>query len=48
MIVQELITALADECDAAQIPPDYVGTAAVLLYDSKIEKEMREYVRRLS
>jgi len=47
-IVQELIAALADECDAAQIPSDYGGTAAVPLYDSKIEKEMREYVQKLS
>ncbi|KAL0037452.1 hypothetical protein WJX79_008680 [Trebouxia sp. C0005] len=45
---QELIAALADECDAAQIPSDYGGTAAVPLYDSKIEKEMREYVQKLS
>ena len=48
MIAQELIAALADECDAAQIPSDYGGTAAVPLYDSKIEKEMREYVQKLS
>ncbi|KAL0052681.1 hypothetical protein WJX82_005986 [Trebouxia sp. C0006] len=45
---QELIAALADECDAAQIPSDYGGTAAVPLYDTKIEKEMREYVQKLS
>ncbi len=48
MTVQELIAALADECDAAQIPSDYGGSAAVPLYDSKIEKEMREYVQKLS
>ncbi|DBA82715.1 TPA: hypothetical protein ACH3X1_006948 [Trebouxia sp. C0004] len=45
---QELIAALADECDAAQIPSDYGGTAAVPLYAAKIEKEMREYVQKLS
>ncbi len=48
MTVQELIAALADECDAAQIPSDYGGTAAVPLYDTKIEKEMQEYVQKLS
>jgi len=48
MIVQELIAALADECDAAQIPSHYGGTAAVPLYDTRIEKEMREYVQKLS
>lgn len=47
MLLQELIAALADECDASQIPSEYGGSAAVPLNESKIEKEMRDFVQKL-
>ena len=45
--LQELIAALADECDASQIPSDYGGSAPTPLYESKIELELRDFVRKL-
>ena len=45
--MQELITALADECDQSDLPSDYGGTSPNSLYQSKIETEMREFVHNL-
>ena len=45
--MQELITALADECDQSDLPSDYGGTSPYPLYQSKIETEMREFVHNL-
>lgn len=45
--VQELLAALADECDQSAIPSDYGGTSPTPLYESKIEKELSDFVHNL-
>ena len=47
MLLQELVTALADECDQCAIPSDYGGTCPTPLYESGIERELREFVLNL-
>ena len=47
MMLQELVTALADECDQSQIPTEYGGTSPVPLYETQIETEFRDFVRNL-
>ncbi|KAL3159567.1 hypothetical protein ABBQ38_009981 [Trebouxia sp. C0009 RCD-2024] len=44
---QELVTALADECDQCAIPSDYGGTCPTPLYESQLERELRDFVRNL-
>ena len=45
--VQELLAALADECDQSAIPSDYGGTSPTPLYESQIEKELSDFVHNL-
>ena len=47
-MLQELIAALAEECDPSQIPSLYGGSAPTPLYESKIELELNEFVHSLS
>lgn len=46
-MVQELIAALADECDPSAIPSEYGGTSPTALYESQIEKELSDFVHNL-
>ena len=46
-MVQELITALADECDPSAIPSDYGGTCPTPLYESQIEKDLQNFILNL-
>lgn len=48
LLLQELIAALAEECDASQIPSAYGGSAPTPLYESKVELELREFVSDIS
>lgn len=47
MQLQELVTALADECDPSQIPSDYGGTSPIPLYETSIEAELRDFAHKL-
>lgn len=45
--MQELIAALADECDQSAIPSEYGGTSPTPLYESQIEKELFDFVHNM-
>ena len=46
-ILQELVAALADECDQSAIPSEYGGTSPTPLYESQIEKELSDFVHNM-
>lgn len=47
-VLQELVSALADEVDPSQIPPDYGGTMAHSLNECKLEVQIRQAAEKLT
>ena len=47
-VLQELVSALADEVDPSQIPTDYGGTMAHSLNQCELELQIREAAEKLT